>query len=133
MFCMTELQAMYAVGAKLAKQYIPTVRESKVEMPLTGISLPFQDDAVLMEYTGLRDKNGAEIWEGDIVKISIPPLIGDIIAIVKFNDGCFDVESISISTQGKDYLKCYTVNHAVEKLGNIFDNPDLLGKGGDAE
>ena len=80
----------------------------------------------LMQYTGLKDKNGKEIYEGDIVRIYRPGIIETLLAVVKFNDGCFDIESISSATLGRDYLKVYTANHAVKVIGNIHDNPELL-------
>ena len=92
----------------------------------------------IMQYTGLKDKNGKEIYEGDIVKIRLA--VGFMTtAKVEFIDGCFDVYAIhghiytqsypngKILNRKKDYLKCYTVNHAVEIIGNIYENPELLG------
>ena len=63
------------------------------------------------QYTGLTDKNGKKIFEGDIVKIS-----NDEIFEVKYEDGGF--------TAGL-FLGDWDYGH-VEVIGNIYDNPELL-------
>lgn len=63
------------------------------------------------QYTGLTDKNGARIFEGDIVKIS-----NDEIFEVKYEDGRF--------TAGL-FLGDWDYGH-VEVIGNIYDNPELV-------
>ena len=81
---------------------------------------------VLEQYTGLKDKNGKEIYEGDIVECC--SAYGGIFkAEIVFQDGCFEIQE----PQGKDgvfrdYLKCLTCNHAVSVIGNIYENPELL-------
>jgi len=81
---------------------------------------------IFSQFTGLHDKNGKEIWEGDIVKRWTSDG-GQYIGIIKFNDGCFDVEGFA-GKYGKlrDYVKVYVANHAIEVVGNIYENSKLL-------
>ena len=97
-----------------------------------------QDEAInLMQYTGLKDRNGKEIYEGDILKIRLGTGFMTTVE-VKFIDGCFDVCAIHghIYTESRpngktlhrkrDHLKYYTANNAVEIIGNIYENPELV-------
>ena len=70
-------------------------------------------DCELMQYTGLKDKNGKEIYEGDIVNWTTE----DVNDVVRFKDGTFmigDVCSFNVSVSN------------LEVIGNIYENPDLL-------
>ena len=84
----------------------------------------------LEQFTGMRDKNGKEIYEGD--QCNVVTADGRVThAHVVFIDGCFDLNFISpVVIGGKyhtsDYLKCSVVNHAIEVIGNIHENPELL-------
>lgn len=77
----------------------------------------------LIQYTGLKDKNNKEIYEGDIVKLRANHGIG----VVKYYDewGAFIVEYIKLrplAVLGMNYYK-----EDIEVLGNIYENPELLG------
>ena len=83
------------------------------------------DDVILMQYTGLHDKNGKEIYEGDILKFSEVDT-----AIVIWNEkyAYFMVKPIQEYYFDSDVLgQALEYNDNVEVIGNEYDNPELLG------
>ena len=72
----------------------------------------------LMQFTGLTDKNGKEIYEGDIMKaeFTIP-------MFVTFDNGAFCFENKTNS--GVDRLRQMRTEK-LEIIGNIYENPELL-------
>ncbi len=96
--------------------------DGTLEEPPEPYSTELENDPELC--INLPDKNGKPIFEGDILNVEFASGRG-VVAVVKFNDGCFDVVCNNI-TMGRDYLKCYTINRAVEIIGNTHENPELL-------
>jgi len=83
----------------------------------TQVGLP--KDFELMQYTGLKDKNGKEIYEGDIVRDSH----GDLYVIKWIDDIMFFVGDPVVA-----YRKAYGVDVSdLEVVGNIYETPHLLG------
>ena len=77
----------------------------------------------LMQYTGLKDKNGVEIYEGDICKCAIY-IIGKEPAyhtnnVVRFSKGAFVMQE-----EVKRNLNVGNWNE-IEVIGNIYENPEL--------
>jgi uncharacterized phage protein (TIGR01671 family) len=90
-----------------------------------GIEL-IDDEAHLMQYTGLHDKNGREIYEGDII-VAHPKMKYEIpkIGVVQYGDyrPMFQYKLVD----GEEYsIWNNDVNRTYEVIGNIFENPELL-------
>jgi len=85
-------------------------------------------DLTLIQSTGLRDKNGKEIYEGDILKVIQFEPPWECVASVKFSERC---ASFKIGTEWNDMFLWYANEEGdLEITGNIFENPELL-KGGE--
>ena len=73
----------------------------------------------LMQYTGLKDKNGTEIYEGDIIWDAHAEIHGK----VTFDEGTFCVEWKTHI----EHLFEVVSDYYAEVIGNIYENPELLG------
>lgn len=102
----------------------------------TSVPLKFEDerngeDVILMQSTGLRDKNGREIFEGDIVRttrfLGRADEIGgfyeyekDYLGVVKVLEGSWVIDT------GSDAVNLWSEIDENEVLGNIYENRELL-------
>ena len=87
------------------------------------------NDGVLLQYTGLKDKDGKEIYEGDVVRIWADPKDyngykgHNYIGVVEWDE--FILGFILSDGHGlKDF-------EFIEIVGNIYENPELLNKKGE--
>lgn len=78
----------------------------------------FADATTLGQFTGLKDKNGNEIYENDLC------LLDERIGIVAFKDCQF-----VIIVEDEIYPLAELYSREIELIGNIYDNPELLGGG----
>lgn len=79
---------------------------------------------VLMQFTGLKDKNGKEIYEGDIVSINSPSW-GISVKVVEWEFSSFWVGK----GRGKGFLYGHLEELSsgmIEVIGNIYENPELF-------
>ena len=85
----------------------------------------FEDTFVaIMQFTGLKDKNSREIFEGDIVKSPDKEL-----AIIKWNDEEFCYQGALIE-DGEESDNCWSGGfweyNEWKVIGNIYSNPELI-------
>lgn len=72
-----------------------------------------------MQFTGLKDKNGVDIYEGDIVEC-----FNDGLSEVLFRKGSFG--TLTYTSRGVDFYTFNEIYGACEIIGNIYENPELL-------
>jgi len=96
----------------------------------TRIDLPnktHHDEVITMQYTGLKDKNGKEIYEGDIVSANFGNS-----GIVTFNaDNYAGLPAFHICDKNGnsvDYYYGAVADSSCEVTGNIYENPGLLNE-----
>lgn len=90
------------------------------------------DKDTVSQFTGLRDKNGKDIYEGDILGVDINGMNKKLIGMVEggVRGYCYDVVYLN-HPKGEERWSLYgTVIHdfpnKIEVIGNIHDNPELL-------
>lgn len=91
-------------------------------------------NAILMQYTSLKDGFGKEIYEGDIVNVdnSDPEEDGeyDVTTVCKWDFGCFILED---QAGGHWTRQLFHQPHRLTIIGNIYETPQLLNSGQEVE
>ena len=95
-------------------------------------SIPFKaNEGILMQFTGLQDCNGVDIYEGDIIELWYEICSGEYReysdkGMVCFENGLFKIKCID-EQQEYDFDFFHHVDDSTkEVIGNIYENPELL-------
>jgi len=96
-----------------------TTAEVELQRVKTFLISNLNGELVVMQFTGLLDRNGKEIYEGDI--ISAPEEDGRIYKI-KWNEGEFRWSAIS----GNGNERVFSDMKNGEVIGNVYESPKLL-------
>ena len=91
---------------------------SGIQFNSTTGELEFAPDGVLLECTGIKDKNGVEIWEDDII-IHEGRNAGKPMLVIRHNDGSWNGD------YGLKWMLLYEIDQ-VEVIGNVHQNPELV-------
>lgn len=87
------------------------------------------DNVILMQYIGLKDKNGKEIYEEDVLSDGVQ------LWLVRYSKTMSGHTATEIVNKRLDFGSCFSLYHLVtghnckrevEVIGNIYDNPELL-------
>lgn len=103
------------------------------------------NDTELMQYTGLRDMKGKEIYVGDVVKLIYTGIeistdrlevLKRFVGIIKYENGIFKIVRTEKSVIESKYFEIeqkkvseifiYSKIYDLEVVGNIYENPELL-------
>lgn len=91
------------------------------------------DKQIWMQFTGLKDKNGKEIYEGDIFQCRSGDNKADMQGEIYFDEGCFRMKygyQKPREGQKTDYFLSSVIENdgakEIEVIGNIYENSELL-------
>ena len=109
-----KFRAWYKYGKKMVDLYkITPFAVADHNGTMDGLFLPFDNNMILMQFTGLLDKNGKDIFEGDVLKLTHE------------YDQTEDKFHLHDFIDDTCYLRMFDMEN-IEIIGNQYENPELI-------
>jgi uncharacterized phage protein (TIGR01671 family) len=129
----TEKHGSYLISNQLAASMAVPGNENVEDVP---VLFDIHQDIFLMQYTNLKDKNGVEVYEGDVVRRyesvadwqNREPL-SHLHQVTWSKEGAwFELDHAATFADGTSWspMNAYETERYVEVIGNILENPELL-------
>lgn len=122
-----KFRAWVPVEKTICEVLIINYKDRTVQLPIqTAVTAPYWWDetvwdfekVVLMQYTGLKDKNGIDIFEGDVVQDSTEQ---NYVVVYDEERAAF----ILIWCSNDDRFETFEYQKTLKVIGNIYENPEL--------
>lgn len=86
---------------------------------------PFSNDLVLMQCTGLKDKDGMEIFEGDLLKQNFENEMGSFSEATGVIEWCPHHAGMEAVIRTNGERTGFSIGEDCRVIGNLFENPEL--------
>lgn len=120
-------QIKFRAWYKESKRFLENVQDlfnDKLNFPACFADILHDDNCVVEQYTGLKDKNGVEIYEGDILHWLDPWTDKqDWLGVVIYQEAGFKLDT-DFAFKNTEWVEAGTWRFDV--VGNVHQNPELL-------